>query len=234
MPEQSCHPEGHDQPTAAATVPPDEMMPCPVCREPIRAGAKKCTHCDSDLGWRRYMGLSNTTLALLTALVSVLVTAAPAMKRFLEPDDSRIRGIPAASQESFGETIWMLVSNSGRRMGVVAGGFLNVSWRQDGIDEGFFIPLIIPSGPAFVPEEHTQPLALKATLQLLREGATKIDDVRAWFNANLGRNSPKYSDIECKIQLDLATASGYYDSSISQAFCQNYENAIGAAIANQK
>ncbi len=52
-------------------------IPCPVCREPIYKGAKKCVRCSSMLGWRGWLGISETTLALLVALVSVLGATAP-------------------------------------------------------------------------------------------------------------------------------------------------------------
>ena len=45
---------------------------CAVCREAIRPGARVCIHCDNYQDWRRYIGFSSTTLALVVALVSVL------------------------------------------------------------------------------------------------------------------------------------------------------------------
>jgi len=55
---------------------PEESIPCSVCREPIRLGARKCIHCDSMLDWRGWLGISQTTLALLVALVSVVSASA--------------------------------------------------------------------------------------------------------------------------------------------------------------
>ena len=53
------------------------MVPCRVCQEPIRKGAKKCIHCSSMLDWHGWLGVSETTLALLVALVSVIGASAP-------------------------------------------------------------------------------------------------------------------------------------------------------------
>ena len=65
-----------------------EMVPCRVCREPIRHGAKKCIHCDSMLDWHRWLGISQTTLALLVALVSVLAASGPRVAELFTPGRS--------------------------------------------------------------------------------------------------------------------------------------------------
>src|SRR5258706_15778244 len=53
-----------------------DVKPCPVCGEEIKVSARKCIHCSSELTWRKYLTFSSTTLALLTALVSVIATGA--------------------------------------------------------------------------------------------------------------------------------------------------------------
>jgi hypothetical protein len=52
-------------------------VPCAVCRESIKQGAKKCIRCGSALDWRRWLGVSETTLALLVALISVIGSTGP-------------------------------------------------------------------------------------------------------------------------------------------------------------
>jgi hypothetical protein len=64
------------------------LFPCPVCREPIRKGAKKCIHCTSTIDWHRWLGISQTTLALLVALVSVVGATAPRLSELLTRDYS--------------------------------------------------------------------------------------------------------------------------------------------------
>jgi len=45
---------------------------CRTCHEKINKGAKKCIKCDSFQDWRRYVGVSTTSLSLFVALLSVL------------------------------------------------------------------------------------------------------------------------------------------------------------------
>jgi hypothetical protein len=77
MTEQPEDPEAH-------------LVPCAVCREPVRNGAKKCIHCSSVLDWHRWLGVSETTLALLVALVSVIGATAPRVLELFTPDRSRL------------------------------------------------------------------------------------------------------------------------------------------------
>ncbi len=55
---------------------------CPICKHSIPGDAKKCTHCDSYLNWRKYLSLFTDVLALV-ALISVATTMAGAYKQFL-------------------------------------------------------------------------------------------------------------------------------------------------------
>jgi hypothetical protein len=71
--------------------PPVRTVPCRVCRESILQGAKKCIHCGSMLDWRRWLGLSETTLALLVALVTVVAATAPRIVELLTPRYSDLR-----------------------------------------------------------------------------------------------------------------------------------------------
>ena len=86
MPESDSksHGQSHHKPPVEADV------PCPVCREPIKPGARKCIHCDSVLDWRGWLGVSQTTLALLVALISVVAGTAPQIKDLLTPKTSSL------------------------------------------------------------------------------------------------------------------------------------------------
>jgi hypothetical protein len=64
------------------------LFPCPVCREPIRKGAKKCIHCTPTIDWHRWLAISQTTLALLVALVSVVGATALRLSELLTRDYS--------------------------------------------------------------------------------------------------------------------------------------------------
>ncbi len=54
---------------------------CKVCASLIQKDAKKCLNCDSYQDFRRYLGASHTTLALLIALISVLTTTFPTIEK---------------------------------------------------------------------------------------------------------------------------------------------------------
>jgi len=70
--------------------------PCAVCAKPLppprkldgrwRAGSPKCTECDSfQQLWRRALPVSDTFLALLTALFAVVAVAWPSVRSFISP-----------------------------------------------------------------------------------------------------------------------------------------------------
>lgn len=65
-----------------------ELKPCIECALTIPQAAKLCSHCDTYQDKRRFLHLSNTTLALLTALVSVLGVAAPAIYKAIHKPTS--------------------------------------------------------------------------------------------------------------------------------------------------
>jgi hypothetical protein len=96
---------------------PEGMKHCRVCAEPINVQATKCIHCSSDQGrWRLVANLSNTVLALLIALFSVLTTAVPVIINTFTPRDSRlVFSFPIADETR----IVLLVSNNGIRPGMV-------------------------------------------------------------------------------------------------------------------
>src|SRR5205814_10317427 len=71
--------------------PAEITVPCRVCREPIKQGARKCVHCNSMLDWHGWLGISETALALLVALVSVIGATAPRLVEFLRPKSSDTR-----------------------------------------------------------------------------------------------------------------------------------------------
>jgi len=95
----------------AESTPPRET-PCLVCREPIRIGAKKCIHCDSFLDWRRWLGISQTTLALLVALVSVVAASGPRVAQLLSRDVSELT---LNIRQVFGQRLELAASNHGNR-----------------------------------------------------------------------------------------------------------------------
>lgn len=102
--------------------------PCRVCKEEIKQGSNKCIHCGSFQDWRRYINFSNTVLALLVALASVLSWGIPAVKEALKADKSEIVfGLQKVSYDG----ITMLVSNIGTKSGGLSAATLEIDFHLD-------------------------------------------------------------------------------------------------------
>jgi len=103
---------------------------CKVCREPIKPGALKCTHCGSRQDWQRHLVFSSTVLALLIALISVLQSAIPQFIRIWEGDRSEVSlGLLQADKLS----LFVIASNGGVMPGSIGAGFLNVKSVGGGV-----------------------------------------------------------------------------------------------------
>lgn len=87
-------------------------MQCKVCREDIKLGAKKCTHCNSYQDWRRLVAVSSSVLALLVALVSVISTTLPHLSEIFVEEFSNVN-IQAHSIKS--QYIEVVAYNSGNK-----------------------------------------------------------------------------------------------------------------------
>jgi len=92
--------------------PSDITIPCPVCREPIKEGARKCVHCDSVLDWRGWLGISETALALLVALVSVIGATGPRVVELLTPRSSDLK---LSLRQVWGQNLELVGLNQGHR-----------------------------------------------------------------------------------------------------------------------
>lgn len=98
--------------------PQPEKIPCQVCREPIRPGARKCIHCDSYQDWRRILGSGGRivlVLSLLSTLIAVASALLPPLLDALHPESDLevVRWDPAER----GMTVAVL--NSGNRSGLL-------------------------------------------------------------------------------------------------------------------
>ncbi|HET9639508.1 MAG TPA: hypothetical protein VFP12_09905 [Allosphingosinicella sp.] len=83
---------------------------CKQCRNSIAAGAKICATCNSYQDWRSVVPISNTALALLTALVSTSAIAAPALYKFVHtPRSEATLSMPAID----GTTLRVVALNQG-------------------------------------------------------------------------------------------------------------------------
>ena len=83
---------------------------CKQCCSAIPRGALICSHCSSYQDWRSWFSVSSTVLALLTALVSVLGIATPAIINVLHsPKSDAILQTPSLD----GTTLRVVAVNRG-------------------------------------------------------------------------------------------------------------------------
>jgi hypothetical protein len=83
---------------------------CKQCSNAIPRGARLCSHCSSFQDWRSWFSVSSTVLALLTALVSVLGIATPAVINVLHrPKSDAILQTPSLD----GTTLRVVAINRG-------------------------------------------------------------------------------------------------------------------------
>jgi hypothetical protein len=92
------------------------LAPCAVCKEPIQAGALKCIHCESYLDWRGYLAVSQTTLALLIALISVVSSMVPPLVDWMSRHYSDIH---AEVRQPYLDRLEISVANTGNRPGML-------------------------------------------------------------------------------------------------------------------
>ncbi len=67
------------------------MKKCVACKLEIDNDATKCIHCDTYQTLRRFLPMSNTLLALLIALISVVTQSTPVILNLFSSDETDIR-----------------------------------------------------------------------------------------------------------------------------------------------
>src|SRR4051794_36381374 len=102
----------------------NETQPCVSCLSPIRPGAKKCVECNSFQGWRRHVTGSETFLALLVALVSVVSMSLPIVRDTFATRKSKVTVTFGGTQDNY---LFLVASNSGSASGTVAAAAISVT-----------------------------------------------------------------------------------------------------------
>jgi hypothetical protein len=128
--------------------PAEITVACRVCREPIKQGARKCVHCNSMLDWHGWLGISETALALLVALVSVIGATAPRLVEFLRPKSSDTR---LTIRQVYGQYLELVAWNHGSRSSQVLSASISAT-TQNGTQLST-VPLQIISVPNVPPEQ---------------------------------------------------------------------------------
>lgn len=207
------------QPPSTDGVPSDTKR-CPVCGEAIWAGAGKCTHCNTDFTWRRYLTLSNTTLALITALIAVIAASAPAFRLMVTPDNSELTGVFAGISTS-GETISMLFSNSGRRTGAINRIWVTVTYPKSPEIRSFSIyPHTKDDGAIFVgPGKTLGTQFLFANSRM--HWQPKIAEKEDFSSLGSDFGWTLWGDTDCKVWVKGVNADGSPFNSKLDMGCQN-------------
>jgi hypothetical protein len=89
---------------------PEATTPCLECKLPMPQGARLCSECGSYQDRRRWLSISSTVLALVTALISVSALALPTLlKAFHTPKSVATLDLPTFD----GTTFRVVATNSG-------------------------------------------------------------------------------------------------------------------------
>jgi len=70
--------------------PKQDTQLCRSCRESIAVSALRCRHCGEFQNWKSYLGLGNSVLALLIALISVFTLAVKVVVDVSSEEQSRL------------------------------------------------------------------------------------------------------------------------------------------------
>jgi hypothetical protein len=95
-----------------------------MCKEPINREARVCPHCMSHQDWREHMGLSQSVLALLIALISVGTVFIPVLQQAFVRDNSDLefsfQATEARQHGNYnGPEVIILATNKGPRPGTI-------------------------------------------------------------------------------------------------------------------
>lgn len=104
------------------------MKPCTQCAALIPETAHLCRHCSTYQDWRGALHVSQTTLALLVALITVITAAVPPIANLIWGNRSNLS---AAFWQIESSEVVITVSNSGDRPGFVDGATFYV-WQSNG------------------------------------------------------------------------------------------------------
>jgi hypothetical protein len=211
----------------------DSNKPCPVCSETINSKARKCRHCSSELGWRRFLGLSDTTLAILTALIAVMGSMIPIFKTAFDVDDSNMhavfmgmgsaRSISPQGELMPGSTI-LLVSNDGNKGGGIVAASFDVRWAVAGKEHMLYVVLRTPHDePIIIAPGSAVAVRLSNDNRFVLTPGTSATDVKALLQPIPGRgrfSAPLEMTATCSVSIAFANASGKVKDRATSARCQ--------------
>lgn len=191
---------------------------CIACGELIAVEAHICVHCKSSQDWTRYLNFGSTTLALLTALVSVSATGLPIIKKAITPDNSDLKLVFQGFDADDG-AVMLLAHNSGTKPGGLGRSYIKYIPLQNGVFINYINELALidksPQG-SLVEEGKSKQFRLKLTnhgIDPLSHGTITV--------------SPK--DITCRFVFETAEFIG---ASKSITFEKNCEEAFSYIVVD--
>lgn len=109
----------------------DERKSCVICGSAINLGAIKCVECGSFQDWRRHLSWSNTTLALVVAII----TSATALFQALFGGDEIGSNLATSVQAAKDNQFIVNVVNSGDRPATLISAQLGIIEKEENMDE---------------------------------------------------------------------------------------------------
>ena len=229
--------ELHAEQVGVSSIPPvlgnsqkPNLIPCPYCREPVNSLARKCIKCGSDIkGWRSYVSVGTSTLALMTALIAVIGAFTPVILRVFGPHDavihttyvSTVHADNGDNNNGF-DSVELLVSNDGTKSGAVMDGQIHIAWEVSGnsyglslyfskkwheptiLDPGKSAALTMQLAPQIIPDQGTDDANIKVLLNDLAANPSSPTNSPLEIRLNSTKN-----DIEtCSVTLNAVYNSG--------------------------
>lgn len=187
---------------------------CRDCRQSIAAGARKCVHCGSFQGPRRWFGLAATALSVAIATLTLGGLVGPQVQFLLSPRT----GVNVVTVASTGDAYVVLVENRGRRAVVLnqalvfwpddprlpSIGFANLDIRApDGADITLIEGRSSVVVPLYYPATQERPLAAG----------------ESFFYSDY----PPVESSDCTLDIEFAHADGVFSKQISEVYAPDGE-----------
>lgn len=218
--ERSTQRWGASAMTNASVLTSNPQKLCIVCAHPIPEAAKFCIHCENHQGWfRRNIGVGETTLALLVALVAAIGAAIPPIGAlFSRPSASIVQTSVVFTDGS----LKVVMANAGERAGVFQ--LARVLFRIDDQSPAVMVNFDIPGNPILLPGDW-RVFTLKPGEPLSRE----VDDKKKFALAmqehdfrnalEAGRNAVAARPLKCDVVFHSASVSGGETTETAETNC---------------
>jgi hypothetical protein len=187
----------------------NDCVRCRACLEPIPVGARKCSHCGNAQNWLAYFPITQSVLALLIALVSVVMASIPIIKTALETDDSQITFNYIDRPDT---TIPVIASNKGKRPGVI---FTKAGFKIATVTQTHFLTATVLAGSReslLIPENTSKQFFFAVDPVQVPEDpfpkvASDIKDFRSIKRCTLAVEYQDFSGKETSVELTIFDAA---------------------------